>query len=67
MYTVTTFILVIKVLLAFICDLLQTMLNAKYFFGETRRPPLHLTRQSVVESCWSANATSLVMAVFKFT
>ena len=53
-----------RVSLALVCDLLQAMLDTKYFFGETRSSPLHLTGESVVK-CGCTNATGVVVTVLE--
>jgi len=53
-----------NVLLALVCDLLQAILDTKYFFGETRSSPLHLTGEGVIKS-GCTNATSVVVTVLE--
>ena len=53
-----------RVSLALVCNLLQAMLDTKYFFGETRSSPLHLTGEGVVKS-GCTNATGVVVTVLE--
>ena len=53
-----------RVSLALVRDLLQAMLYTKYFFGETRSSPLHLTGEGVIKS-GCTNATGVVVTVLE--